>query len=386
MGQGTRIIDVAGLDALVTELRSRGYSVVGPTVRDGAIINAPITSTADLPHGVGDEQNSSHYRLTERDDGAFFGFAAGAQSMKPILFPANELLFKGTRDDGAVEIDAATAKQIQAVGPPYALIGMRGCDISAMLIQDTVLTKRAVADSNYQARRAEAFIVGATCGTPAGTCFCASMGSGPRAKEGFDLNLTEVIDGDAHTFVVDVGSDRGADVLDAVSAAVATAAQSRAADAVSANAAKHMGRELETDGLKELLYDSAESSRWEEIASRCLACTNCTLVCPTCFCTSVEDITDLSGDKTERHRVWDSCFSEDFSYIHGGSVRPSVQSRYRQWMTHKLAAWEDQFGISGCVGCGRCITWCPAAIDITAEAAAMRSATPDTVPAAQGSK
>ena len=96
------------------------------------------------------------------------------------------------------------------------------------------------------------------------------------------------------------------------------------------------------------------------------------MVCPTCFCTTVEDHSDLAGETAERVRSWDSCFTLDFSYVHGGSVRTETQSRYRQWMTHKLASWIDQFGTSGCVGCGRCITWCPVGIDITEEAAAIR--------------
>ena len=133
-----------------------------------------------------------------------------------------------------------------------------------------------------------------------------------------------------------------------------------------------MGRELDTDGIKELLYRNYEHPRWDEVAERCLTCGNCTMVCPTCFCTTVEDVTDLAGEHVERHQRWDSCFTVDYSYIHGGAVRASTRSRYRQWMTHKLATWFDQFGSSGCVGCGRCITWCPVGIDITEEARAIR--------------
>jgi Fe-S oxidoreductase len=96
------------------------------------------------------------------------------------------------------------------------------------------------------------------------------------------------------------------------------------------------------------------------------------MVCPTCFCTTVEDVSDVTGDHAERWRRWDSCFTLGFSYIHGGSIRNSGKARYRQWMTHKLASWIDQFGTSGCVGCGRCITWCPVGIDITEEARAIR--------------
>ncbi len=367
-----RILDVDGLQALIEELRSRGFTVVGPAVRDGAIIQAPIASVEDLPRGVGDEQEAAHYRLRQRKDDAFFGFAAGAQSMKSILFPADELLWRGKRDaTGAFSVEGDEGNK---EGPPYALLGVRGCDLRAIEIQDKVLTSRGFKDAHYAARRAGAFIVSATCGDPAATCFCSSMGTGPSPSGGYDLNLTEIVTKGSHTFVVGIGSDRGAEALDAIAAKEADPNEVAAAEEVAKDAVLKMGRELDTDGLKYLMYASVESPHWDDVASRCLACTNCTLVCPTCFCTNVDDVSDLKGDEAERHRVWDSCFSEEFSYIHGGSIRESIRSRYRQWITHKLASWEDQFGMTGCVGCGRCITWCPAGIDITAEAAALRGA------------
>ena len=92
------------------------------------------------------------------------------------------------------------------------------------------------------------------------------------------------------------------------------------------------------------------------------------MVCPTCFCSTVVDSSDVTGETATRTKVWDSCFSQEFSYMSGGSVRVSGGARYRQWITHKLAYWHDQFDTSGCVGCGRCITWCPVGIDIRKEA------------------
>lgn len=368
----TRIIDIEGLQGLIETLAERGWAVVGPTVRDGAIVHAPITGVADLPRGVGDEQDAAHYRLRPRDDDALFGFAAAVQTAKPVFFPADELLWRSrrTQDGFAVEQpDAADGEPPR----PVALIGARGCDLAALGIHDTVLRGRGYVDSRYDARRQETFVVSVACTSPAGTCFCTSMGTGPKASAGYDLLLTELIDDDGHRFLVEVGTDRGADVLAAVPATDARREDVDAASEALADAATRMGRTMETEGLKDVLYASAESPRWDDVAARCLACTNCTLVCPTCFCTSVEDVTDLTGDVGERHRVWDSCFSEEFSYIHGGALRTETRSRYRQWMTHKLASWQDQFGMSGCVGCGRCITWCPAAIDITAEAAALRA-------------
>jgi len=376
-----RVLDLDGLQALIDALAARGYTVIGPTVSQGAIVNAPITSIDDLPRGWGDEQDAGHYRLRRRDDDALFGFASGAQSAKPVFFPTNELLWRGRRagDRFTVEGTAEPASTpTPAQDPPYALLGVRSCDVAAIAIHDRVLASRTYGDAHYAARRADAFVVAVTCSDPGGTCFCVSMGTGPSPSSvpnaRYDLALTELLadDGAPHRFVVDVGSERGAEVLATLPAPSATEDDVVKASDVAEDAVLRMGRTLDTDGLREIIYANVESPRWEDVASRCLACTNCTMVCPTCFCTTVQDVSDLTGNDAERHRVWDSCFNADFSYIHGGTVRESTRSRYRQWMTHKLASWVDQFGTSGCVGCGRCITWCPAAIDITAEAAALR--------------
>lgn len=381
MVSDSRVIDLGGLQALIDALAARGYTVIGPTVQGGAIVNAPIASIDDLPRGWGDEQDAGHYRLRRRDDDALFGFASGAQSAKPVFFPTNELLWRGRRQEGAFTVEGAAeagSTPTPAEDPPYALLGIRSCDLSAVAIHDRVLMSRQHADVHYAARRADTFVVAVACSDPGGTCFCVSMATGPSPDlvpgSTFDLSLTELLadDGAPHRFVVRVGSERGAAVLAEVPDTAATEADVAAAADVTENAVLRMGRTIDTDGLREILYASVESPRWDDIASRCLACTNCTMVCPTCFCTTVQDVSDLTGTEAERHRVWDSCFNADFSYIHGGTVRESTRARYRQWMTHKLASWVDQFGSFGCVGCGRCITWCPAAIDITAEAAALR--------------
>ncbi len=383
----TRLIEVGGLQALVDGLRARGFAVLGPTLRSGAIVNAPLTSIDDLPRGWGDDQGPAHYRLRRRDDEAYFGYAAGAQSAKPVFFPADQLLWRGRRtaDEHGFVVDTGGDEAAAAGEPdgPVALLGLRSCDLSALGIHDTVLAGRRAVDAHYARRRDDAFVVAVACSDPGGTCFCVSMGTGPRPEAGrgapFDLSLTELLD-DVHRFVVEVGTDRGRELLDAIGAPTAPARDVEAAARVTERATRRMGRRLETDGLKELLYASVDSPRWDDVAARCLSCTNCTMVCPTCFCTTVEDVSDLTGHEAERHRVWDSCFDADFSYIHGGVVRESARSRYRQWMTHKLASWQDQFGSSGCVGCGRCLTWCPAAIDITAEAAALRAAPGSNLP------
>ncbi|HET8975808.1 MAG TPA: 4Fe-4S dicluster domain-containing protein [Solirubrobacterales bacterium] len=364
-----QVIDREGLDRLLAALGGRGYELIGPTVRDGAILYERIDSAADLPEGWTDEQEGGTYRLRRRDDGALFGFNVGPNSWKNHLFPPNLTLWKGRRGEGG---EISFEERTEEV-PRYAFIGVRSCDLAAIGVQDRVFIGDGHTDADYEARRREAFVVAVNCGEAGATCFCVSMDTGPRARSGYDLALTELIDEGGHRFLAEAGTERGAELLAEIGAASAVQADTDAAAGVSERCASQMGRELDTDGIKELLYRNMEHPRWDEVSERCLTCGNCTLVCPTCFCHTVEDTSDLAGAEAERTRQWDSCFSLEHSHIHGGSVRNSPNSRYRQWMTHKLASWIDQFGTSGCVGCGRCITWCPVAIDITEEAAAIRA-------------
>jgi ferredoxin len=358
-------ISLDGLDELVAVLRRRGYRVIGPLVRDGAVVYDELATAAELPIGWGDEQEAGVYRLVRREDEARFGYAVGPHSWKQFLQPPHVRLWRAQRNGGPAQDEAGPDR-------PFAFVGVRGCDRHAIAIQDRVLLEGRFPDTDYAARREGAFVVAVDCADPAGTCFCVSMDTGPGVDEGFDLALTELLDG-KHRFLVRIGSERGADVMSELESTTVEQRDLTRREQIVEGAAQRMGRELDTTGLRELLQDSLEHPRWDEVAERCLTCGNCTMVCPTCFCTTVEDVTDLSGEQAERWRSWDTCFSLDHSYVHGGSVRPTGRSRYRQWLTHKLGTWWDQFGTSGCVGCGRCIAWCPVGIDITEEAAALRT-------------
>jgi ferredoxin len=364
----TAVIERSAFDALCRALTARGYTLVGPTIRDSAIVYDRINSSADLPVGWTDEQRGGVYRLKPRGDRALFGYAVGPHSWKKYLLPPRLTLWRAQREaDGFVVIEEPRDP------PRLALIGVRSCELRAIASQDRVLTEDACVDPYYHAQRDRLFVLAVNCGQAGGTCFCVSMDAGPRASSGFDLALTEVIDGDRHYFVAEAGTPLGTEVLSDVPHATATLGETRAGDAVIARTAASMGRQLDTTNIKHLLYENLDHPRWDQVAERCLACGNCTMVCPTCFCTTVEEVTDLAGTKAEHVRTWDSCFTLDFSYVHGpGSLRATHKARYRQWMTHKLATWIDQFGTSGCVGCGRCITWCPVGIDITEETAAIR--------------
>jgi ferredoxin len=350
------IVERAGVDELFARLAARGYKVVGPTVSQGAIVYDELRCTEDLPVGWADEQDGGHYRLVRRDDDALFGYAVGPHSWKKFQLPPEVTLWRaGLAADGSLtELEQPSAQ------PRYAFIGVRSCELHAMGILDRIRPAQ------------RPFVVAVNCGQAGGTCFCVSMGTGPVAESGYDLVVTELLDDGSHRFLVAAGSEEGAAVLAELPSRSAEDRDEEAAGRAHARAASQMGREMDARDVRELLFANLDHPRWDDVADRCLTCGNCTMVCPTCFCTTVEDVTDLTGTTVERRERWDSCFTIDYSHMHGGSVRTSARSRYRQWMTHKLASWIDQFGTSGCVGCGRCITWCPVGIDITEEVAAIR--------------
>jgi formate hydrogenlyase subunit 6/NADH:ubiquinone oxidoreductase subunit I len=358
------------IDKLIRSLANRGYEVLGPTIRDGAVVLGAVGGLRDLPRGQTDEQEAGRYRLKPRKDGALFGYTVGPQSWKKYLYPAQVKLVDAEQKEGVFRI----LNNAPLPERRLAFLGVRACELAAIAIQDRVLLHGPYRDLIYQVRRDQAFIVAVQCTQASATCFCASMGTGPQVTTGVDLTLTEVVNSSDHWFLAEAGSDRGLEVLAELDHRLSTGEECLSAAAAVETAARQQTRRMDTAGIQELLYRNFEHPRWDQVAERCLTCANCTMVCPTCFCTTVEDVSDVTGDHAERWRRWDSCFTMDFSYIHGGCVRTSGKARYRQWMTHKLASWIDQFGTSGCVGCGRCITWCPVGIDITEELEAIRGA------------
>jgi sulfhydrogenase subunit beta (sulfur reductase) len=364
------VIARAELQQVFDTLSAAGYTLVGPTLRDDVIVYDHIHRLEDLPVGWTDEHGPGHYGLhhhdTSRRNGRqaerCFAFAVGPHAWKKFLYPPELKLFATQRGDAGFEVQPN-----DQAAPKFAFVGVRACELAAIAVQDRIFIEGAVQEPHYLARRQQAFILAVNCTHPASTCFCASMKTGPRCAAGFDLALTEL----AELFVAEVGSPLGARMLAETGWRPAGAYELNLAQRALEEAQAAMGRSLETYELRERLFANLDHPRWDAVAQRCLSCGNCTMVCPTCFCSDVQDVSDLSGADTHRVRVWDTCFNGDFSYVYGGNLRPNVRARYRQWLTHKLASWHDQFGTSGCVGCGRCITWCPVGIDITEEAAAI---------------
>lgn len=357
-----RFLQHAQLDYLIQALGQAGYQVVGPQSRAGVIAFDTLGHAEQLPYGVSDQQQPGSYRLTMGNPQRAFAWANGPQAFKPYLFTPRETLWRAERcADGAMQFSTPALKTQK-----LAILGVRPCDLAALALQDQHFLHCSYPDPYYHLRRENVLIIAVHCGHPAETCFCVSTGDGPRATLGFDLALGELDQG----FVVQAGSALGEEIITPLNLPLASEQQQSMLNQ-ELEQAQRQQRTLPGRDLQAPLFANLDHPRWAEVAERCLSCGNCTSVCPTCFCHSEQDVPALDGLSSEHVRQWDSCFTQGHSYIHGITIRAETKFRYRQWLTHKLGSWHEQYGRSGCVGCGRCIAWCPTGIDITEEAAAI---------------
>ena len=351
------------LQKLINVLKRDGYDCVGPRVRDGAIVYGPLGRAEELPAGRHDEQAPGRYRLSAAGGERCFDWANGPAALKPLTFAPREVLWTVVEDErGGLRFQ----EELPEVRPT-AVIGVRACDLAGLHLQDQHFAYQEYQDHYYNRRRRALFLVAVDCARPAATCFCHSTGDGPAATSGYDMALTELDDG----FIARARSERGRAVLEELPAEAVTTARREAAAMQHEAAVAAQTRRLPGRDLKDTLFANLDHPAWDEVAGRCLSCGNCTAVCPTCFCHSEGDTTELEGRRSAHHREWDSCFSQGHSYMHSFVVRDTTLLRYRQWLTHKLGSWHDQYGRSGCVGCGRCITWCPVGIDLVETATAI---------------
>jgi sulfhydrogenase subunit beta (sulfur reductase) len=379
------------LDDLLRLLTAEGYEIVGPRVEAGSIVLNPIHSSQDLPIGWTDHQGPGSYRLEHRDRTSYFHFVVGPQSWKKYLFTPHQKLWSARQDSAGLQITPEVPQPARR-----AFFGVRACELHAIAGQDHVFLNGSgdAKDVYYEAARHNVFLIAVECTRSGENCFCTSAGTGPAVRPDripvqsslppgnriplplqeaappsfCDLILTEL----EHDFVIRSASEAGERILNQLHLADAGHDQMRDAEQRVAATAASMNRTPNLQNTRELLLRNLESPVWDDVARRCLSCANCTMVCPTCFCSSTQDSSDLQGESAARERHWDSCFNPNFAAVHGGNYRSTIRNRYRHWLTHKFSFWHDQFGESGCVGCGRCITWCPVGIDVTAEIDAIR--------------
>ncbi len=352
----------AGLQQMISLLQDQGYRCVGPQLRDDAILYDTLSDADQLPAGIIQQQSPGAYRLQRIDSPRCFSWANGPQALKPLTFaPREALWYARVEPDGNLRFREAAADD-----EPLAVLGVRACDLAALALQDQHFLQ-AQPDPYYNARRRRLFLIAVHCSHSADTCFCAATGDGPQAQSGFDLALHETDEG----FFVRAGSPAGQAFYQQLPLEPGDAGAFAAASREIEESALRQSRTLPVGDLERQLFDRLEHPQWQLVAERCLSCGNCTQVCPTCFCHSENEAPSLDGLSSEHQRQWDSCFSPGHSYLHGTTLRADTASRYRQWLTHKFGSWQTQYGRSGCVGCGRCISWCPVGIDPTAELAAI---------------
>ena len=367
----TIVVSKPELDAILLSLSNLEYDLEGPKVKDHTVILGPIDSISDLPKGYTSQEEPGKYILSSTGKDNYFDVTSGPQAWKKYFFPprAQLMIFQ---QDPAISPDWTLANVVEET-PSYALIGVRPCDLAGIHIQDKIFLEGDHCDPIYRDRREKAFILAANCTEPCETCFCTSMGTGPKAETGFDLSLTEL----KNHFLIEVGSEAGSKLLTGMDWKTADEKTLKEADDALQAAREKINLNLpQPEKLEKELLSNLEHPQWDDVAGRCLSCGSCTQVCPTCFCWDTTDVTKLPGDTVIRERVWDSCFNPDYTYVSHGNTRPNTRARYRQWLTHKFASWYEQHGSSGCVGCGRCITWCPAEINHLEEIAAIREGEP----------
>jgi len=343
---------LGGLEGLLRNLRSEGYTVLGPKLEDGVVRLSEVQSTDELARGIVDSQSPGQYRARAAGD-EIFSAVNGPLSVKNYLHPGEVAVAEIGRSGGKY------GTEILLPGKRYAFLGVRPCDLAAVKVLDRSLLVEGFEEPTYADLRKASLIIVVNCGRAGANCFCASMGTGPWAAGDYDIALTELPD----RFIVDLDG-RFLPLFDGVGLAPAADKDLRDERDLRERVTAGMRKRIESPDPAVGMYEGIDSPVWSEVAERCLACGNCTMVCPTCFCNTTKDITNLADGTVTKVRSWESCLSVDFTQNAGWNPRRERKARYRQFVMHKFAYWTDQSGLYGCVGCGRCITWCPVGIDI----------------------
>jgi len=305
---------------------------------------------------------------TKRDNERLFGAIGSAQgtsieagttknSLKSALFPQTERLFLYRQTGEGVETEVPPEEK------ELVLFGIRPCDARSLVLLDGVF-QSGIEDPYFSGKRKRSLVIAMACATSGRACFCTAVGGSPCATEGSDLLLLDLGD----RYLVEAATDKGKEIVkdrlfeatDEKDLAEGEKFKAKAEAAMDGKVsdAPMTGKTLE-EGLKEVFDDPL----WEELTETCMSCGVCTYLCPTCHCFDICDETALTGG--ERIRIWDSCQFPLFTrQASGFNPRPTGRERFRQRIMHKFSYLPENGNITGCVGCGRCVTECPVNLDI----------------------
>ncbi|MBS3977633.1 MAG: 4Fe-4S dicluster domain-containing protein [Syntrophomonadaceae bacterium] len=270
-------------------------------------------------------------------------------SPKGLMFLQTESMYSYTVTEGGMgvvleEIDHKPARQV--------IVGIRPCDVQSVQVMDEVFLTKGYVDKLYKEKRDHTCLVALGCLSPLPTCFCSSMGLNPMAAPGADLMMYDL--GDSYGIIPQ--SEAGEALIASLGGLVLDGGQVPAGNPCTLK--------VDTEGLTAKLQKMFEHPLWNKVNQKCLACGTCTYLCPTCHCFDIQG--KNKGDEGYKFRCWDSCMYPEYTLMAGGhQPRSSKKERLRQRFLHKLQYMPERYHAWGCVGCGRCLAYCPVQVDIT---------------------
>ncbi|HEU19513.1 MAG TPA: 4Fe-4S ferredoxin [Deltaproteobacteria bacterium] len=303
------------------------------------------------------KEDNVFFKVLEKGEEPLLTYANTKNAPKNFFFPQTETMMGYMRTERGMELKG---DNIADMGDAV-LFGARPCDVRSFILLDYVFDQEKYKDPYYIDKREKTTIVSLACVTPPySTCFCTSVGGHPMIVEGADVVLTDVGDNYLAEFITPKGQTILAKLGDLPTADDATLAKK---EELVKKAEGEIKSQVAGSAIKPWLDENFEHPFWDTIHKSCLACGTCTYLCPTCHCFDITD--EVKGDEGKRVRTWDSCMYWLFTIeTSGHNPRTSQKQRWRQRLLHKFRYFVDNFGAIACVGCGRCVMYCPVNIDI----------------------
>ncbi len=269
-----------------------------------------------------------------------------AMPPKDILFPKTEKMYTYRSGENAAFEEIVDS-------PKRAIFGLRPCDMRSIRCMDSMFIKEGYEDSFYARRRKNCLLIAMSCPSAGENCFCEAMGTDPNAAPGADIFITDC----GSFFCVNAQSEPGRAELEKWSEYLYEG------EDIKGNTHCTLRPAMSAELGKKLLERFDDTGFWQEVSAPCYHCGTCSFVCPTCYCFDINSA-DMGGEGVT-FRCWDSCMFSDYNQNAGGhNTRPTKLEKLRNRYLHKLSYFSARHGMELCVGCGRCISKCPAHLDI----------------------